>query len=130
MRSFGVVIVAILAASVICQLTPSSNRCPDNVSGAIREIKKILNKPKVPWSERFELHETLSRLIKECLEDVEGSKIPVLGASKGLGATPAECKLWRERAEFLAKLIQNPSTRTDRVLGEHAETLNRISKQC
>ena len=56
--------------------------------------------------------------------------VSVRASNPMLGATEAQCAQWTQRVTLLQKLIQDPYQRTDRVLGEYAETLNKIKAEC
>ena len=125
MRLISLFVSVLIISSCLSFKISMTEGCPKNFKIIIRDMYALLNSGKVTPDQRINLLEKVRSLVNLCDTPTLAS-IPV----ESLGASTQECDQWRKRVELLKKLIQDPYTRTDRVLGEYAETLNRIKDQC
>ena len=127
MRVIALVLCAILISSAVAKFSVE-NVCPENFKVISEELKKAIDNPKTLLEDKKAAIKKFFTLIASCAKEFINAKITVPKVT--LAATPADCEMWNKRVELLKKLIQDPYTRTDRVLGEYAETLYRIQREC
>ena len=144
MRPSAFLVCLLLVGVAVCEQIDPAVKCRDNYKQAVEQIKSIVSNKQISMNERFSILKQVAALAKDCLAEFAdiGKSLTVLKdlitkknrdaplAASSLGATPQECDQWIRRVELLKKLIQDPYQRTDRVLGEYAETLNRIEREC
>ena len=131
MRVIALVLCAILISSAVAESKITLDTiCPENFKEAIEQLRNTMNDPKVNLAEKRVAIQKFMALRAKCAREFIINNIDRLGQGLTLAATPADCEMWNKRVELLKKLIQDPYTRTDRVLGEYAETLYRIQREC
>ena len=139
MRVITLVFCALLISAAAAQQLPKSD-CVERAKELKTELKALVANTEAPFAEKMALIGKVFGLAKDCIlefMDLNSSfKILSMVAEKPIepiavsAASTEQCAQWRFRVELLKKLIQDPYTRTDRVLGEYAETLNRIQREC
>ena len=127
MRVIAIVLCAILISSAAAKISVETI-CPENFKVMADELKKAIDNPKTILEDKRAAVKKLFSLLANCAKEFIKNKITPPTVS--LAATQADCDMWKKRVELLKKLIQDPYTRTDRVLGEYAETLYRIQREC
>ena len=127
MRVIALVLCAILVSSAVAKFSPETI-CPENFKVIAEELKKVIQNPKTIMEDKRAAVKKFFSLLASCAKEFINNKITP--PTVALAATPAQCTEWKKRVELLKKLIQDAYTRTDRVLGEYAETLNKIQREC